>query len=242
MSETITTQPTTPHGRFWRDPFCTASHLLGLILSLIVLPFLLIAAGGRPAHTIGAIAFGVGLILLYTASTLLHGVVAPPVILKRLEKFDHAAIFLLIVGTYVPVCLVTLGGHVGWSLLAGEITLAVTGITLALLKQDGPGWWHRIQDYIRLGIYLIMGWLVVLGAGHLFRSLPPSGLAWLVAGGVVYSIGAVIFATDRPHLWPGKFNAHDLWHIFVLAGSSLHVAFILQYVLLPGSWLMQHHS
>jgi hemolysin III len=223
--------------RFFREPVSTASHLAGLIASLILLPLLLVVAGGRIPHTIGAIAFGVGLIILYLASTLMHGVVAPSKVVDWLEKFDYVAIFLLIVGTYVPVCLVSLHGKVGWSLLAGEVTLAVTGIVLALLKHDKTGRWHVFHEIARLTLYLIMGWLVLLGANTLIHTVPPVGLAWLVAGGIVYSLGAVVFAMDKPHLWPGRFSAHDLWHFFVLTGSSLHVAFVLQYILLPGSWL-----
>ncbi|MDX1933302.1 MAG: hemolysin III family protein [Capsulimonadales bacterium] len=220
--------------RFFREPVSTASHLAGLILAIVMLPFLLVAANGRLPHTIGALAFGGALILLYLASTLLHGVRGSATLLRRLEKFDHVAIFLLIVGTYVPVCLVTLHGRVGWSLLAGEITLAITGIVVAVRRRDTPGRHNVVHDGIRLSIYLIMGWMVVLGANALFRALPPTGLAWLVAGGIAYSLGAVVFATDRPHLLPGRFSAHDLWHFFVLAGSMFHMAFVLRYVLLPG--------
>lgn len=218
--------------RFWREPFSTASHLVGCILSIVALPLLIYAAGNRPMPLIGALAFGISLILLYAASTLYHGVVASPRILNHLVRFDHIAIFLLILGTYVPVCLVTLWGPFGWGLLAVEGGLALLGIILVFLRREsGSLRHHRIHEGVRLGLYLIMGWMAVAFSGPLFRSLTFDGAFWLVAGGVIYSLGAIIFATDRPHLWPGKFSAHDLWHCFVLGGSSLHVAFVLRHVL-----------
>ncbi len=223
--------------RFWREPFSTASHLMGCAISVLLLPFLIHAAGNRTLHLIGALAFGLSLIVLYAASTLYHGVVASPRILNHLVRFDHIAIFLLILGTYVPVCLVTLSGPFGWGLLVAEGTLALIGILMVVLRREtAPQKQHRIHEGVRLGLYLTMGWLVVIFAGPLFHSLTSGGAFWLVSGGIAYSVGAVVFATDRPHLLPGKFSAHDLWHCFVLAGSFLHVAFVMRHVLLftPG--------
>jgi hemolysin III len=216
--------------RFWREPFSTASHLAGFVLAVLLLPLLIHAAGNRPQHLIGALAFGLALILVYASSTLFHGVVASPRTLTRLMQFDLVAIFLLIFGTYTPLCLVTLAGPLGWGLLAAEGVLALLGIVLVFLREQTDSRHHRLYDGARIGLYLVMGWLVILAADPLFRSLSSDGAFWLVAGGVAYSVGAVVFATDRPHLLPGKFSAHDLWHCFVLAGSFLHVAFVMRHI------------
>lgn len=216
---------------FWREPFSAASHLVGCILAIALLPLLLLVAGGRVPHTIGALAFGGGLITLYGASAFFHGLVAPPHHIARLEKFDHIAIFLLIVGTYAPLCLVKLWGPVGWWMLGLEIGLGLLGIVLVAQRRDAHEKHRHIHEGVRLSLYLIMGWLAVFFAGPVFNSLTPGGAFWLVAGGVAYSLGAIIFATDRPHLWPGKFNAHDLWHLFVLAGSLAHLTFVMGYVI-----------
>jgi hemolysin III len=124
---------------------------------------------------------------------------------------------------------------VGWWLLGAEIALALVGIALIAARRDARYPNHaRAHEVVRLVLYLVMGWLVVAFAGPVFQTLTPGAAFWLVAGGVAYSVGAVVFATDRPHLWPGRFSAHDLWHLFVLAGSGAHVAFVLGYVLRGG--------
>jgi len=231
----LTEIPPLPARRFWREPFSTVSHLFGLLLSLALFPLLVFSANGRIPHLLGGIAFGASLVLLYTASTLCHGVVSSPKHLRWLIKFDHAAIFLLILGTYTPVCLVTLSGTVGWVVLAMEAALALIGIGVVALHRDeyhsAPLWKSRLHEGVRVGLYLVMGWLILAFARPLFQSLSLSGAAWLVGGGVAYSLGAVVFVTDKPHLVPGKFSAHDLWHLFVLAGSFLHFTFITGYVL-----------
>lgn len=192
-------------------------------------------AKGRVPHLIGGVAFGVGLLVLYAASTLYHGVVGKPRHLRWLVKFDHVAIFLLILGTYAPVCLVTLGGPLGWTLLALEAGLALLGIVLVARHREAHHpeslWKNRLHEGVRVGLYLVMGWLVVAFGAPLFQALSGPGAAWLIGGGVAYSVGAVVFVTDKPHLVPGKFSAHDLWHLFVLAGSFLHFAFIAGHVL-----------
>ena len=88
--------------------------------------------------------------------------------------------------------------------------------------------WRRAPEWVRVVLYLLMGWLAVVAIGPLHRAMPPAAFAWLVVGGVLYTVGAVVYATDRPHLWPGKFSAHDLWHVFVLGGSGCHFAMMVR--------------
>jgi hemolysin III len=207
-----------------KEPFPGVSHLVGALLAVAALVTLLVRADGRAWHVVGFAIYGATLILLYVASTLAHSVHCSPRIGKRLDRLDYSAIFLLIAGTYTPICLIPLRGPWGWTLLGCVWGLAAVGIWTV---------WHgraRDKTWFRMLIYLCMGWLVVLAIGEVLRTFSPAALAWLIGGGVVYSIGAVIFATDRPHLWPGRFMAHDLWHCLVLVGSACHFMVMFEFV------------
>ena len=209
-----------------KEPFCAISHYTGAALSSVALVILLIAARGRLWPTLGGAVFGVSLITLYMASALSHTWHAAPAIQRRLSQFDYVAIFLLIAGTYAPLCLVTLHGTLGWRLLGIEYGLALVGIANVVLWAETPHW-------IRVILYVIMGWLIVLAWPAMQQALPQSARDWMVAGGLFYSIGVGILALDKPHLVPGKFSAHDLWHIFVLVGSVCHFVLVLRYVVGP---------
>lgn len=202
--------------RSWiREPFCGLSHLVGVVLSVLGLVALLILARGRPWHLVSFAIYGTSLILLFTASTLYHSLPIAPRYIERLRRFDLVAIFLLIAGTYAPVCLVPLRGAWGWSLLGAEYGIALIGSGIVLRRKGMP-------DGVRTACYAVMGWLIMVAVVPLRQAVSPEALTWLVVGGIAYSVGAVIFAIDRPHLWPGKFSAHDLWHVFVLVGSASH--------------------
>ena len=206
-----------------REPFCGVSHLLGIVLSLAGLVVLLVLSQGRPWHVVSFAIYGTSLVVLYTASTLYHSLPVAPGWVDRLRQFDLVAIFLLIAGTYAPLCLVSLRGPWGWSLLAAEYGIAGIGIAAVLRYQGLP-------DGLRIVLYAGMGWLIVIAIAPLRHALPPAALGWLLGGGLAYTVGAVIMALDRPHLWPGKFNAHDLWHVFVLGGSACHFVMMLCFV------------
>jgi hemolysin III len=184
-------------------------------LSVVGLVALLVLANGHPGRVVSFAIYGASLVVLYTASTLYHSLPVAPHQIDRLRRFDLVAIFLLIAGTYVPLCLIPLHGAWGWSLLAGI----------------GAVLFHpRLSDGVRMLLYFCMGGLFVVALAPLRQALSPAAIAWLFGGGIVYSLGAVILATDRPHLWPGKFSAHDLWHLFVLGGSACHYAMVLCFV------------
>ena len=219
------TTPKPPRRFFMREPFCGLSHGLGILLSVAALVVLLVLARGDVWHTVAFAIYGVSLIMLYTASTLYHSLWVRPQQIVRLMRFDHVAIFLLIAGTYTPVCLVNLrhAGAWGWTLFGIEYGLAFVGILCTLA-------WRGFPDWARIAIYVVMGWLVCLALPAVHHVLPPAGVAWLFGGGAAYSIGTIVFATDKPHLWPGKFNAHDLWHVFVLAGSACHFVLMALFI------------
>ena len=206
-----------------KEPFCGLSHGAGVVLSVVALIVLMVEARGRPWHMAGFAVYGVSLVALYTASTLYHSLFVDSRQYKLLQRLDHIAIFLLIAGTYTPVCLVTLRGVWGWSLLGAVWSMALFGIGSSLFWKNTPEW-------LRVTLCVVMGWLAMVAYEPLRMALGPAGFAWLVGGGIVYSIGTIIFATDWPHLWPGKFSAHDLWHIFVLGGSTCHFIMMLRFV------------
>lgn len=207
-----------------KDPFPGLSHWVGVALSIAGLAVLLILARGRPWHVIGFVIYGASLILLYLASALAHTLRCSPTADERLTRLDYMAIFLLIAGTYTPLCLVTLHGPWGFGMLAAEWLMAATGILVIAFGRGGSNWPRTI-------LYLFMAWVVALVAiGPITRMMPTEGIQWLLAGGALYSIGAVIFVTDRPHLWPGRFVAHDLWHLLVLGGSACHFFVIYRFV------------
>ena len=214
--------------RLPREPFSGLSHGAGAALAIAGLIILLVLARGRVRETVAFACYGASLVLLYTVSALYHSLRTSPRGLSRWQRMDHAAIYGLIAGSYVPVCVLALRGVVGWGLLAAELGLAAVGIGAVLL-------WRRAPEWFRVVLYLLMGWLVVAALGPLRNALPPAAFAWMMAGGVTYSVGAVVFAADRPHLWPGRFSAHDLWHLFVLGGSTCHFVVMLHLAAVPGA-------
>ena len=206
-----------------KEPFPGLSHLAGALLSVAALVTLLLLADGRVWHVAGFAIYGTSLILLYAASALTHSVYCSPRVGDCLDRLDYSAIFLLIAGTYTPICLVPLRGPWGWALLIGVWSLAAAGIWNVWVARNCRSWARTL-------IYVCMGWIGLLAVGEIYRVFPAPALAWLLAGGAAYSVGAVIFYTDRPRLWPGRFVAHDLWHLLVLAGSACHFMVMLEFV------------
>jgi len=156
------------------------------------------------------------LVALYVASTLYHSVRGRAKSL--LQKFDHCSIYLLIAGSYTPFALVSLRGPWGWSLLAAVWTLAVVGIAQEI-------WFAKGARVLSLVIYLLMGWLAVVAVMPLWEALTPSGFAWLVAGGLFYTVGIIFYVADQRIR-----HGHGVWHLFVLGGSSCHFFTVLFFV------------
>ena len=213
--------------RLLREPVNALTHAIGIPLALTGLVLLLVLSGGEPWRTTSFAIYGVSLVTLYTASTLLHALRLGERGERALRIFDHAAIFGLIAGSYTPVALVTLKAQSpawGWSLFGVVWGLALAGIAFKLFWISAPRW-------LSTGLYLLLGWLAVTAIVPLVRALPPGGVVWLVLGGLFYSLGAVIYARKRPDPLPGVFGYHELWHLFVLAGSVSHFVMMIAYVL-----------
>jgi hemolysin III len=208
-----------------REPANSLTHLTGAVLSLVALGALLTLAlrAGSPRHLVAFAIFGLSLVGLYTASALYHSLRLGPVGLDRLLRLDCTMVFVLIAGSYTPFCLIALHGGWRWGLLASVWLLALVGSVLKVRRMDAPVW-------LSTGSYVALGWVALLAAPAFAAAMPHAGLAWVVAGGLIYSAGAMIFALERPRLRPGIFGAHALWHLFVIAGSACHFWAVARYL------------
>lgn len=194
------------------------SHAIGLIAALVGTPFLIMDAAqhGDPRFLVGASVFALTMIVLYLTSTLYHTL--PKGETKRVFRIiEHSAIFLLIAGTYTPFTLGVLRGLWGWTLFAIVWSLAVAGVTLKALNRVS----HPI---LSTGLYLVMGWVIVIAFDPLVTLVPPAGLLWLLAGGLFYTAGVVFYAMDSRLKY-----GHLIWHLFVIAGSACHYFAVLWY-------------
>lgn len=195
------------------------SHGIGFILSIIALVLLVVYASlkGSSWHIVSFSIYGASLIVLYAASTLYH-YVQKPKLRYKLNIFDHAAIYILIAGTYTPFTLVVLKGWVGWTIFGVSWGLALIGV---ILKLFFTGKFDKISTIT----YVLMGWLIIFAIKPLVNNLPTEGLIWLLVGGILYTIGAILYSIKKI-----KYN-HAIFHIFVLLGSFSHFIAVFFYVL-----------
>jgi hemolysin III len=199
--------------------------LAAALLALVGLIVLLATAAstGRLDQLVAFGIFGFSMIGLYLASSLYHLLPLSTAGVARLRRLDHMAIFVLIAGTYTPFCLLALDGGWRWGLLALIWSLALCGVSLKLF-------WMGVPRWLSVALYLGMGWVAVIAAPALFRAVPAGGMAWVLAGGLAYSAGALVYGIRRPNLVPGVFGFHEMWHLFVVAGSACHYWAMLRYL------------
>ena len=195
------------------------THAIGLLLSIAALVLLIIHASsnGTARHIVSFTIFGASMILLYSASTLYHYSQTPN-LRRKLNILDHASIYVLIAGTYTPFTLVTLKGALGWTIFGITWGIALAGVFLKLFYTGK-------YDKISTIAYVAMGWIIIFAVKPLIENLPLNGLYWLLAGGVFYTIGAILYSIKKI-----KFN-HAIFHVFVLLGSFSHFMAIYFYVL-----------
>jgi hemolysin III len=203
-----------------REPVNGLTHLAGALLALIGLIALLVVGWSTPAKSAALLIYGASLIAMFSASATYHMVRAREKVIEVLRKIDHAAIYLLIAGTYTPFCIIAFTGFWKWGLLSIIWSLALIGILVKVFVIRSPRW-------VTAGVYVLMGWLCVAAVGEMLAVLPVWVLTWLVIGGVTYTLGAVVYITRIFNFAPGVFGFHEVWHIFVLAAAGAHFVAVL---------------
>ena len=206
-----------------RDPISGLTHLGAAILALAGLIALIIINWGESAKLTSVIIYGVTLIAMFSASATYHMTISSPKVIEILRKVDHSAIYLLIAGTYTPFCINAFSGFWKWGLLSIIWSLAIIGVGIKVFIIRAPRW-------VNAGIYLIMGWLIVAAAGEMANTLPANVLTWLIVGGVIYTLGAVVYITKKMDFIPNIFGFHEVWHIFVILAAAAHYISILSYI------------
>lgn len=209
-----------------KEPVNTITHFIGVLLSVFGLVWMVIKAIQNQSglQLAGSIVFGVSLIALYSASTIYHWISGSEKIQIILRKIDHSMIYVLIAGTYTPITLLTLKGALGWTLFGIVWGLAILGIVLKLLWMNAPRWLYT-------GFYLILGWLALFFIVPLYQSLPIGGFVWLLTGGLLYTVGSIIYARKSKWLQVSVFKYHEIFHLFILGGSFSHFILVNRYLL-----------
>jgi hemolysin III len=211
-----------------KDPASCITHFIGMVAALSATPFLLEKASAQsdPLSVISCFLFMLSMVLLYGASAAYHAVIAGERVTMRLKKLDHIMIYFLIAGSYTPVCLMVLPREYGLPLCAVIWALAFAGLLLTTVWVTSPKWLNST-------IYIIMGWLCIVAIRSIYENLPAGGFFWLLTGGILYTIGGVIYALKCPlfsRIHPG-FGAHEIFHLFVMAGSFCHFIMVYAYLL-----------
>ena len=210
-----------------REPGSAITHFIGMMMAIVAAaPLLVKAALDADMTALVAMTVFIGsMVALYGASAVYHSVTVKANILKVFRKLDHMMIFVLIAGSYTPVCLVVLGGRMGYTLLAVVWGIAVVGMVVKACWITCPKWFSSL-------VYIAMGWVCLAVFGTLWNTLPHSAFLWLLAGGIVYTAGGVIYALKLPifNARHKYFGSHEIFHLFVMGGSICHFVFMYLYV------------
>lgn len=208
-----------------KDPGSAITHFIGTLMAVFAATPLLIRAARQPGkiYIISLAIFVLSLILLYLASTIYHTFGKTEKVHRRLRKFDHMMIYVLIAGTYTPICLIALGGRSGILMLILIWSLAVMGNLITAFYINCPKWLSSV-------IYIAMGWTCVLAFTQIINALPTAAFVWLLAGGLIYTAGGIIYALKLPifNNRHKNFGSHEIFHLFVMGGSFCH--FMLMYL------------
>ena len=210
-----------------KDPGSAITHFIGMLMAVFAATPLIIKALHAPdmIHVVSLTIFIVSMILLYAASTTYHTFNLSEHTNKILKKLDHCMIFVMIAGSYTPICLIVLHGTVGFALLAIVWSIAVLGIIFKLCWVTCPKWISSV-------LYIAMGWVCVLAFTQILNSLPTAAFNWLLAGGIIYTVGGIIYALKLPifNSHHKYFGSHEIFHLFVMAGSICHFIMMFQYI------------
>jgi hemolysin III len=212
--------------RYFYEPVNCLTHLFGALFSCVGMVMLLRQSWGEPLYTFSFAVYGLCSVALYLASSLFHGLKVGAKRRRLLLRLDHAGIFAMIAGSYSPLALITLKSYspiLGWGFFIAVWTMALLGMVLRLR-------YLGVQRWLSTGVYLLLGWAGLFILGPLSYVLPFGALVFMFLGGAFYSVGAVVFLLKRPNFFPGVLGHHELWHLFVLAGSASYFMMIYFYL------------
>lgn len=210
-----------------REPGSAITHFIGWLFAFAAASPLLAKAHGNFTNTLAMTVFAASMILLYGASTVYHSLShVSAKVLRLFRKLDHMMIFVLIAGSYTPLCLIVLGGKMGYTLLILVWSAALIGMIIKACWITCPKWFSSV-------IYIAMGWICIPVFGTLWHTLPHAAFGWLLAGGIIYTIGGIIYALKMPvfNSMHKSFGSHEIFHLFVMGGSFCHFIFMYQYVI-----------
>lgn len=210
-----------------KDPGSALTHFIGMMMAMFAATPLLIKAAREPdmIHLVSLSIFIGSMILLYAASTIYHTLDISEKWNKILRKIDHMMIFVLIAGSYTPVCLIVLDRSIGLPLFALVWGIAIAGIIIKACWITCPKWFSSL-------LYIAMGWVCVLAFTQIINALSPTAFAWLLAGGIVYTVGGIIYALKLPifNARHKYFGSHEIFHLFVMGGSFCHFVFMYRFI------------
>jgi hemolysin III len=193
--------------------------LLGVVLLIVEA-----SAAGKPWHIVSFAVYGVSVVFMFTASCLHHGIDGSEKTNTVLCSMDYSAIFLLIAGSLTPLCLVVARGTLGWSLFGVVWAISITGLVVRAV-------FPKLPKFVTSTMYITLGWMSVMAAWPVYKALGLPAVALMAAGGMCYSIGLVMFTSEKPNPIPGKFGFHEIWHVMVSAGALCHYLLIYVFIL-----------
>lgn len=209
----------------FRDPVSSLTHIFGALFSVIGL-IILLSSPSSQGNTLNMTClsiFGISLILLYTASSVYHTVISSQKVINVLRRIDHSMIYVLIAGSYTPLCLIGLKGKLGITILITIWSLTIFGIIFKNLWFNAPRW-------LSTALYIIMGWLVIIAIYPLSKVISFTEMMWLFSGGIMYTVGGLIYATKWPKITTKYFGFHEIFHVFILLGSFCHFMLMLNLI------------
>ena len=213
--------------KIFREPINSITHWIGAILAIFALIAMLVKGISKDISTIGLVSiiiFGASMILLYSISATYHSVISTDKVINAFRRLDHSMIFLLIAGSYAPFCLIGLGNKIGKIFFGIMIGVAVAGVIFKMC-------WFNCPRWLQTALYIAMGWSAVFVIKPLSMSISIEPIVWLIVGGVLYTIGGVLYGLKPKKLQFGMFGFHEIFHIFIILGSLSHFISVYPYLL-----------
>lgn len=211
-----------------REPVNGITHLVGAVLSLFALCAMILklfnSNVATPLAYISVFAFGIGMVLLYGASATYHSIISTDNVIRKFRKLDHSMIFILIMGSYAPFCLIALHNKVGYALFIAVASACVLGIIFNLC-------WITCPKWLSSTVYIAVGWFAVFAIYPISKVIPFAGIFLLFFGGIIYSIGGVIYALKKVQIKIGPFGNHEIFHLLIMAGTLCHFLAVYLYIL-----------